>query len=348
MDPRGFPETLPEFQRVFPDDLACAKYLEALRWPEGFSCPKCGAVGEPWRFAARPGVLRCRSCKSNVSLTGGTAMHKAHTSLSTWFWAAYLVTTQTPGISALQFQRQLGLTRYETAYVLLQKLRSSMVRADRDRIGEEFPVEVDEVLVGGKNRGAGRGVHKKTFVLGAVEVRSRKPTEDKAATGSEAHKGGKPLKRQVYAGRLRLQVCSDRKAATCESFVCGNVAPGAVVKTDGYQGYDSLRVGGYRHEALALNADPELAEGHLPMVHLVFSNFKTWLHGTHHGRIEPKHLQAYCNEYVFRFNRRFYPMTAFNSAFGLAVKSVPPTYAQLYSGQWSHPGSQAAPPTLPA
>src|SRR2546421_8870812 len=77
-------------------------------------------------------------------------------------------------------------------------------------------------------------------------------------------------------------------------------------------------------------------EKHLPMIHLVFSNLKTWINGTHHGRIEPHHLQAYLNEFVFRFNRRFYPMNSFNSVVGISARTVPPTYAQLYSGEWTH------------
>src|SRR6185312_8058832 len=128
MDPRGFPTSLPEFQKAFPTDEACAKYLETLRWPGGFACFKCGAVAEPYRFGTRSSVvLRCRSCKGNTSLTAGTVMHGSHTALSTWFWAAYLVTTQTPGMSAVQFQRQLGLKRYETAFQILHKLRAGMV-----------------------------------------------------------------------------------------------------------------------------------------------------------------------------------------------------------------------------
>ena len=67
----AFPTTLPEFQQLFPDDAACAKYLEALRWVEGFACPKCGVVAEPYRFASRPGVLRCRDCESNISCLSG-------------------------------------------------------------------------------------------------------------------------------------------------------------------------------------------------------------------------------------------------------------------------------------
>lgn len=338
MDPRGFPTTLPEFQKVFPTDQACAKYLEKLRWPEQFACPKCGTIAEePYRFANRPGVVRCRSCKADVSLTAGTVMQSTHQPLSTWFWGAYLVTTQTPGQSALQFQRQLGLTRYETAFQMLHKLRAGMVRPERDTIGGEHPVEVDETLVGGRTRGEGRGKHHKVYVLGAVEARARKAGESPAAEGGESHKNGKPLKRRFYAGRLRLQVVSDRQAATCETFVRENVTRGALVRTDGWTGYDGLTAGGWAHDGRVVT--PEEADVHLPLIHLVFSNLKSWILGTHHGTSQ-QHLQAYLNEYTFRFNRRFYPMTGFNSVLGIAAHTVPPTYASLYSGVWEHPASQ--------
>src|SRR5450759_3210311 len=164
MDSRGFPTTLPEFQRVFPDDAASARYLEHLRWPHGFTCFKCGNVGERYRFAKRRTfALRCRACHSNISLTAGTVMRQSHTPLSTWFWGAYLVTTQTPGMSAV----------YETAFQILHKLRAGMVRPERDSIGAQYPVEVDETLVGGRTKGEGRGVHHKAIVVGAVEVRPR-------------------------------------------------------------------------------------------------------------------------------------------------------------------------------
>src|ERR1700674_1240549 len=118
-----FPQSLPEFQRLFPDDAACAEYLEKARWGDGFVCPHCGVTGEPFRIATRPGVLACRKCRRQTGLTVGTVMERSHTPLSTWFWAAYLVASQTPGMSAVQFQRQLGLSRYETAFQILHKLR---------------------------------------------------------------------------------------------------------------------------------------------------------------------------------------------------------------------------------
>jgi len=334
VDPRGFPTTLPEFQRVFPTDDACAKYLETVRWPGGFSCCKCGLVDEPYRFRTRSSVvLRCRGCKKNTSLTAGTAMQSSHTPLSTWFWGAYLITTQTPGQSALQFQRQLGLSRYETAFQILHKLRASMVRPERDSIGGEHPVEIDESLIGGATRGEGRGTHHKTTVVGAVEVRTRKDAEDRTAKWKESHEGGIPTKKLVYAGRLRLNVVSGKGANSLTTFIKQNIAVGSTIRTDGWQCYKDLSEMGYTHNPLVLGGDPEKAESRLPMIHLVFANLKTWILGTHHARIAPHHLQAYLNEYVFRFNRRFYPMTAFNSVLGLAARAIPPTYAQLYSGK---------------
>ena len=149
-----FPHSLPEFQRLFPDDAACAAYLEKARWGDGFACPHCGTAGEPFHFENRPGVLRCRKCRQNTGLTVGTVMERSHTPLNVWFWAAYLVASQTPGMSAVQFQRQLGLSRYETAFQILHKLRSGMVRPNQDRIGGQPKNHVEVANAGmGDRRG---------------------------------------------------------------------------------------------------------------------------------------------------------------------------------------------------
>ena len=113
---------------------SCAAYLEKTRWEGGFTCPHCGVVAEPFRIATRPGILTCRSCRRQTGLLVGAVMERSHTPLSVWFGAAYLVASQTQGMSAVQFQRQLGLTRYETAFGILHKLRAGMVRPDQDRI----------------------------------------------------------------------------------------------------------------------------------------------------------------------------------------------------------------------
>lgn len=316
-----FPRSLPEFQSLFPDEAACAAYLERARWGGLFVCVHCGASGEPYRFGNRPGVCRCRHCNRDTSLTAGTVMERTHTPLSVWFWAAYVVASQTPGMSAVQFQRQLGLSRYETAFQILHKLRAGMVRPDQDRIGgnPDEHVEADETYVGGRIRGKGKGVHNMTLVAAAVEVRQRKH-----ASSLNKRKSGR------YAGRVRLAVVPDRSALSLGGFIESAVAPGTTIITDDWSGYAKLGNAGYHHTAVPERGDPQVSEEFLPIIHLVFSNLKTWLRGIHHG-VSPQHLQAYLNEFTFRFNRRFHPFNAFRSLLGIAGVVSAPTYAQLYA-----------------
>ena len=217
----------------------------------GSVCGWCGEASEPYRFANRPQVLRCRKCQRDNALTAGTVMERTRTPLSIWFWAAYLVSSHTPGISAVQFQRQLGLNRYETALQILHKLRAGMVRPGRDRIGGQprDHVEIDELWVGGRTRGEGRGVHNQSLVIAAVEVRPRKPENVK----------GVPRRNGRYAGRIRMEVVPDRSARSLCGFVEAAVEPGAVVVTDAWGGYATLPDRGYRHLPVAAQGDPSVA-----------------------------------------------------------------------------------------
>ena len=250
-------------------------------------------------------------------------MDHTHTSLPVWFWAAYWVSSQTPGISAVQFQRQLELSCYETAFQILHKLRARMVRPDQDRIGGKAGaiVEADETYVGGRTRGKGRGVHDMVIVAGAVEVRQRK-----RSSSLNQRKTGR------YAGRIRLALVPDRSAKSLGGFIASTVAPGATIITDDWSGYAGLAKRNYRHTAVAERGDVQVAETFLPVIHLAFSNLKTWLRGIHHG-VSPQHLQAYLNEFTFRFNRRFYPFNAFRSLLGIAGNVTAPTYAELYAAK---------------
>lgn len=105
------------------------------------------------------------------------------------------------------------------------------------------------------------------------------------------------------------------------------VTPGAAIVTDDWNGYATLDKRGFLHTAVAERGDMQVAETFLPIIHLVFSNLKTWLRGIHHG-VSPQHLQAYLNEFTFRFNRRFYPFNAFRSLLGIAGDVTAPTYCR--------------------
>ena len=161
------PQSLLEFQRLFATEQQCADYLHNLRWPEGFVCPRCGSL-TGYTLVAR-GITECGN-GHQVSWTAGTGMHRSKRPLIVWFHAAYLVSTLTPGISAFQFQKQLGISRYETAFQLLHKLRSALLVAPgREPLHGE--VEVDAGFIGGPEEGRpGRGAETKSRVVFGVEI----------------------------------------------------------------------------------------------------------------------------------------------------------------------------------
>jgi len=248
-------------------------------------------------------LWQCKDCGQQTSATAGTVLHGTHTSLRTWFWAAYLVSTHHPGISAKQLQRQLALSRYETAWLMLQKLRRAMVAPERDLLKDE--VEIDEFFIGGHEEGlkGGRQQGKKALVGAAIEVRGQ---------GS---------------GRLRLQVLANSQALTLEAFTTATTAPGAIVHTDGLFSYTGLPKLGYEHRPRKV-ASVERREELLPRAHRAISNLKAWMHGTHRG-VSDEHLPVYLDEYVFRHNRRGTPMAAFQTLLGLTAIHAPTTYRDM-------------------
>jgi transposase-like protein len=313
--PLSSPKSLPDFMRMFPSENECEDYLFDLRWPKSFICPECESTKEPYWIESQRKV-ECANCGQHTYLTADTILHKTHTPLKTWFLAAYLVTTHTPGISAVQLQRQLGLSRYETAFQILHKLRGAMVNPDREPLHGE--IEVDETYIGGHEEGArgGRGDSSKAVVVGAVERRYDKK--------------GKRVGRHFYAGRIRMHVIENATADNLTAFVEDHIEEGSVVITDAWRGYDRLKARGYQHERI-VQGGAKHGSAILPLIHLEFANLKTWLQGTHHGRVEEQHLQAYLNEFCFRHNRRFWPFTAFQTVLRLGMKIDPMTYEKLYS-----------------
>ena len=145
------PKSRRQFQPQFASEDACAEYLTACRWPDGFRCPRCGQPSA-YGLAGRH-RWQCASCRYQVSVTAGTVLHNSKTPLTTWFWAAYLMTTDKRGLSALLLQQQRGISRYETAWMMRHKLRRAMVNAARDPLRGE--VEMDETWGGDPRQDCG-------------------------------------------------------------------------------------------------------------------------------------------------------------------------------------------------
>jgi predicted RNA-binding Zn-ribbon protein involved in translation (DUF1610 family) len=302
-----FPHSLLEFQQRFPDEAACVSYLAAARWPNGFVCPGCG-TGRAWQLQTKAWTWECAACGRQTSVTAGTIMHHSKLSLTTWFWAAYLMATHSNGISALQLQRQLALGSYKTAWLICAKLRRSMVASGRNPL--VGLVEVDETEIACRSKtdpvtgGRGRSHQGKILVVGAVEI------ED----------GG------AGPGRIRLKHIPDYSAASLHAFLAADLASGTTAKTDGLASYAGAR--GVHHDPHVVGK--MAAHIVLPWVHRVFSNLKVWALGVYHG-LRRQHVQAYLDEFVFRFNRRRTRHAAFRSLLGLAAAHPPFSYQMLIS-----------------
>jgi transposase-like protein len=173
--------------------------LAACRWPDGFVCPQC----ENRSARELTGLRRwqCAACRRQVSLTAGTVLHNTKLPLTIWFWAAYLMTTDKRGISALLLQRQLGLGCYETAWMMLHKFRRAMVNLEREPLRGE--VEVDDTWIGGTQAG----------LRGSRQLKGRKA----ALVIVAVEKRGKA------SGRVRMAVIPDFKSVTLNAFVQQNV-----------------------------------------------------------------------------------------------------------------------------
>jgi transposase-like protein len=309
---RDLPRDLPSFLKRFGSDTKCRAYLVRALWPEGFRCRACGhdqAYSHKKRL-----IEECRACGKQHSILAGTIFEQTKTGLAKWFLAIYLVTASKGGISAMELQRQMGFGSYQTAWSWLHKIRKAMIRPEREPLADR--VEADETYVGGPRPGKpGRGAGGKSLIAGAVE-------------------SGRGKARGRRLGRLRLALVPDASADSLGGFLAQNVAKPAVVATDGWSGYRRLEAEGYAHEPINLTRSWGDAALRLPGIHLVFGLAKRWLLGTHHGAVSTKHLQAYLDEYVFRFNRRTARSIAhrFARVVEHAVQTPPSTYRGIVQG----------------
>ena len=217
-----YPGSLGEFQTWFQTDADCLDYLEWLRWPSGFVCPECGHAGG-WRLG--DGRFMCADCGSRTSVTAGTIFDRTRTPLTVWFAACWSFASGKDGISALSLKRTLEIGSYQTAWAMLHRLRSVLVRPDRELLRGR--VEVDETYIGGLDPGlpGGRAQGKKVLTCVAVEI-----IEPKGF------------------GRCRMTPVADASAESLLAFVSANVEPGATVITDAWQGYRGLEREGYVHD----------------------------------------------------------------------------------------------------
>ena len=263
---RDFPKTATEFEARFATEEDCRAYWIEARWGGKPACARCGST---YVWTIRDGTtFECRDCDHQTSLTAGTVLEKTRKPLKMWFRAVFEISTRRTGISAMDLMRIMGFGSYKTAWTWLHKLRSALVRPEREPLGPF--VQVDEALVGGKG-----GPHKE-LVLVAAEA----------------------------GGRVRLAQADNNDQATLKRFADAQIAPDARVVTDGHAGYSGKSLGKRSHEAKVQTKAERRGSDAVQSCHWTISLVKRWLLGTHAGAVGAKHLQAYLDEYAFRHNRR--------------------------------------------
>ena len=268
---REFPKTLPEFEAAFPDDEACRRFLIEVRWGGQPRCVRCGC-SDVWGLSN--GRFECPACGYQTSVTAGTPLHGTRKPLRLWFRAIWEMVARKNGISAKDLQRLMGFGSYRTAWVWLHKLRRCMVRPARERL--DGTIQIDDAYVGGLDRRPGRPNGNKAVLLVATEP----------------------------GGRVRLEHAPNLTGLTINQFARRNLSEAARVTSDGYRSYSAKSLGGRAHAPHLQKRKRHLPADPLQQAHFAVSLVKRWLIGTHHGAVREKHLQAYLDEFEFRYNRR--------------------------------------------
>ena len=262
--------TIKQFKIQFPTDEACLAHIFNQRFPDGCKCPKCGK--DAFHPVKNRRSYAC-SCGFQFYPTEGTILHKSSTSLILWFYAIFLMAQSKNGVSAKELERHLGVT-YKTAWRMAKQIRKLMSDSDEPFDGE---IEADETYIGGKRRGKrGRGAEGKTPVFGVV-------------------------KRQ---GGVKTSKVENVRQVTLMPLIKKMVKSGSLIFTAESNSYNKVESMGYGHEKVK-HGKGEYVRGntHTNTIEGFWSQFKRSVHGTFHC-VSPKHLQAYLDEFSFRYNHR--------------------------------------------
>jgi len=269
-----FPKDLGEFERRFPDEESCRQFLIDLRWAGAPRCGKCG-FNQTWKLSN--GRFECKRCGYQISVTAGTLFHRTQKPLKLWFRAMWEIASRKNGINACELQRLMGFASYGTAWTWLHKLRRAM--AGRTKGALDGEVLGDDAYIGGRARGKkafGRGTEKSAVVVAA----------------------------QKRGGRARLGHIPDTTARSLIGFYNFHLNESARLTTDAHRAFVSQKYMRHNHERIVIKYLPASASDPLGLCHIVVALLKRWWLGTYHGSISRKHLQAYLEEFEFRFNRR--------------------------------------------
>ena len=263
--------TIFEFQNKFPDVPSCLEYLSAIKWGQDFTCVKCGHH-HYFEVNQKSYIRQCTSCRHTESATAGTLFHKVKFSILKAFYIIYYVSNSKKGISSTELSRRLGL-RQKTCWYFKQKVMSAMKSSGNHPMKNR--VEVDETVIGGQEEG----------------VRGRKNESKKLVAVAIEHTG-------KGVSRMYAKVIQHASSKELGKFMRFHIDPDTVIKTDKWAGYTPLK----KDFSKLIQVKSGSKGNNFPEMHRVIMGLKGWLRGIHH---HVENLQAYLDEYSYRFNRNF-------------------------------------------
>ena len=279
-----------EFGKRFQTNADCLQYLMDIKWEEGFKCSRCGSLrywkGKQWTN------LRCQDCGYEESATAGTLFHKIKFPLLKAFHICYRVCVSKKGMSSCELSRELTL-RQKTCWSFKRKIQEAMKSSqNHPLIGR---VDVDEIAIGGHDeKSQGRSKGDKKLVCLAVEIR-----------------------KDEKMGRAYGTVINDYSSAELKKIFDMHISKEkAQVRTDEWTGYTPLE-SEYRMERIKSDKGKNF-----PEMHTLIMNLKSWLRGIYH-KCSEKHMQAYLNEFFYRFNRRGFGKHSFHKLIVTMVQAKP-------------------------
>ena len=273
-----------EFAERFPDEDACLTYLAALKWPSGFECERCG--NSKCCDGARKHTRQCTKCKYQASPTSGTLFHKVKFPILKAFYILYYMSTSKKGIASTELSRKLAL-RQKTCWLFQQKVMKAMASSGDHPL--QGIVEVDETVVGGEEKNT-RGRQNKAKKLLVIGIERK----------------GKGI------SRMYGKVISDGSSTSLKQLFDSHISSEACIRTDGWTGYNPIKKDfPYLYQENSGKKGENFKE-----MHRAIMMFKAWLRGIHHS---VKNLQAYIDEYTYRFNRSFMKENIFEN---LMIKMV--------------------------
>ncbi|MCM2534937.1 IS1595 family transposase [Neobacillus pocheonensis] len=294
--------SLISFQKQFSTQEACHDHLFSLKCSNGYCCEKCGHDAYFETKTHKNRLYECKKCRYQATVTVGTVMEKTRTALTKCFLAIYLIAHDERGVSATRPSEELEVT-YKTAWLILHKIRQAMRKRDAEYLLAGI-VELDDAFFGAPSEGGKRG---------------RGTDRTKVLVGLSLNKKGHPL-------YLKMEVIPNIKGETLIDFAVKRIQPGSTISSDAYRSYRALEGAGFKHEYQVHNAKE--SPDHLHWLHTVLSNAKAFVGGTFHW-LDSKHLQAYLDEFCYRFNRRKFNGEWFSRLGTLCASTKTITYSEL-------------------